>query len=48
MGVMRMMLDGHLLEGRSKLLLEYGGERFKLRTTDKNQIDTMYVKQATK
>ena len=48
MGVMRMMLDQHLLEGRTKLILEYGGERFKLRTRDKNDIDTMYVNQATK
>lgn len=48
MGLMRLLVEGPLLEGRSKLLLEYGGQRLKIRTRDKNDIDAMYISQANK
>ena len=43
MSLMRMMLERPLLEGRTKLVLEHGGERSKVVTGDGNEIDTMFV-----
>ena len=43
MSLMRMMLERPLLEGRTKLVLEHGGERCKVVTGDGNEIDTMFV-----
>jgi hypothetical protein len=48
MGFMSMLLERPLLDGRTKLILEQGGERFKLRTRDKNEIDAMFVNQSSK
>jgi hypothetical protein len=45
---MRLVLERPLLEGRTKLLLEHGGERLKIRTRDHNQIDAMFVNQSAK
>jgi len=43
MSLMRMVLEGALLEGRCKLVMEHQAVRNKIRTIDKNTIDTMYV-----
>ena len=48
MGVMGLLLETPLLEGRTKLHLEYNGTRSKIRTRDNNDIDTMFVNQSTK
>lgn len=48
MSLMKMLIEKPLMEGRSKLLLENGGERFKVATMDGNTIDTMFVDQRTK
>eukprot|EP00092_Neocalanus_flemingeri_P037127 GFUD01040415.1.p1 GENE.GFUD01040415.1~~GFUD01040415.1.p1 ORF type:complete len:539 (+),score=179.12 GFUD01040415.1:238-1854(+) len=45
MGIMRMLVERPLMEGRTKLMLEHGGERNKVATRDGNQIDTMFVDQ---
>jgi hypothetical protein len=45
---MRLVLERPLLEGRTKLLLEHGGERLKIRTRDHNHIDAMFVNQSAK
>ena len=43
MALMRMMLERPLLEGRTKLVVENGGDRAKVVTGDGNEIDTMFV-----
>ena len=43
MALMRMMLERPLLEGRTKLEIENGGDRAKVVTGDGNEIDTMFV-----
>lgn len=43
MSLMKMMLERPLLEGRSKLVQEHDGERFKVVAGDGNHIDTMFV-----
>lgn len=48
MGVMGLLLETPLLEGRTKLHLEFNGTRSKIRTRDNNDIDTMFVNQSTK
>lgn len=48
MSFMAMLLERPLLDGRTKLIVEHGGERFKLRTRDKNEIDAMFVHQPNK
>ena len=48
MSVMGLLLETPLLEGRTKLFLEYNGTRNKIRTRDNNDIDTMFVNQASK
>jgi len=45
-GLLGLLLEGPLLEGRTKLVLEYGATRNKIRTRDNNFIDTMFVKHA--
>ena len=45
---MKMLVEKPLLEGRSKLYLEHGGQRSKVMTRDGNYIDTMYVDQRNK
>jgi len=47
MGIMGMLVERPLLEGRTKLLQE-GGRRYKVVARDGNQIDTMFVQQRTK
>ena len=48
MSLMKMLIEKPLTEGRTKLLLEQGGERFKVGTMDGNMIDTMFVDHRTK
>jgi len=48
MSLMRMLVERPLMEGRSKLVLENGGERNKVATMDGNMIDTMFVDQRDK
>ena len=43
MALMRMMLERPLLEGRTKLVMDNGGDRAKVVTGDGNEIDTMFV-----
>ena len=40
---MKMMLERPLLEGRTKLVQDFNGERSKVVTGDGNEIDTMFV-----
>jgi len=47
MGIMGMLVEKPLLEGRTKLLQEDGGKRHKVVTSDGNEIDTMFVQQKT-
>jgi len=48
MSFMKMLVERPLIEGRTKLMLEQGGERFKVATIDGNMIDTMFVDQRAK
>ena len=48
MSLMRMLVERPLMEGRSKLVLENGGERNKVATMDGNMIVTMFVDQRDK
>jgi len=48
MSLMKMLVERPLIEGRTKLMLEQGGERFKVATSDNNTIDTMFVDQRSK
>jgi len=48
MGIMKYLVERPLIEGRTKLVLEHGGERFKVETRDGNLIDTMFVDQRSK
>ena len=48
MALMKMLVEKPLIEGRTKLMLEQGGERFKVGTRDGNMIDTMFVDQRAK
>ncbi|XP_023016579.1 phosphatidylserine lipase ABHD16A [Leptinotarsa decemlineata] len=43
LGILQMILDQSLLQGRGRLVLEYRGERFKVETADNNFIDTMFM-----
>ena len=43
MSLMKMMLERPLLEGRTKLVQDFNGERSKVVTGDGNEIDTMFV-----
>ena len=43
MALMRMMLERPLLDGRTKLVMDHGGDRAKVVTGDGNEIDTMFV-----
>ena len=47
MGLMGMLVEKPLLEGRTKLSQE-GGQRFKIVARDGNEIDTMFVQQKTR
>lgn len=47
MGIMGMLVERPLLEGRTKLLQE-GGKRHKVVTASGNEIDTMFVQQRAK
>ncbi|CAG9770407.1 unnamed protein product [Ceutorhynchus assimilis] len=42
-GILQTILDSSLLQGRSRLVQLYKGERFKIKTTDENDIDTMFL-----
>ncbi|XP_063920085.1 phosphatidylserine lipase ABHD16A isoform X1 [Zophobas morio] len=42
-GILQMILEQSLLQGRSRLIERNSGERFKIRTADKNDIDTMFI-----
>ncbi|XP_050499115.1 phosphatidylserine lipase ABHD16A isoform X1 [Diabrotica virgifera virgifera] len=42
-GFLQIILDQSLMQGRSKLVELYRGERYKLQTADGNHIDTMFV-----
>ena len=42
-GLLQYALSTHLLEGRTKLVEQNGGERYKLLARDGNQIDVMFV-----
>lgn len=48
LSLMGMILETPLLEGRSKLILEFKGTRNKIRTRDNNCIDTMFINQSAK
>ena len=37
------LLDTHLVDGRSRLIEEHGGQRHKLEARDGNHIDTIFV-----
>ena len=43
MDLMKMMLEKPLMDGRTKLVTENMGERSKVVTWDRNEIDTMFV-----
>ena len=43
MDLMKMILDKPLMEGRTKLVMDHLGERSKVVTWDRNEIDTMFV-----
>lgn len=47
MGVMNMLVERPLLQGRTKLLQD-GGKRYKVVTATGNEIDTMFVQQTDK
>ena len=47
MGLMGMLVERPLLEGRSKLSQE-GGQRYKVVARNGNEIDTMFVQQRTR
>ena len=47
MGLMGMLVEKPLLEGRTKLSQE-GGQRYKIVARDGNEIDTMFVQQRTR
>lgn len=38
-----LFLEQSLLQGRSRLVELYRGERFKIQTVDNNEIDTMFI-----
>ncbi|XP_030753394.1 phosphatidylserine lipase ABHD16A [Sitophilus oryzae] len=42
-GLLQAVLEASLLQGRSRLVDSYRGERFKLRTLDDNDIDSMFI-----
>ncbi|XP_044270292.1 phosphatidylserine lipase ABHD16A [Tribolium madens] len=42
-GIIQMILEQSLLQGRSRLIEHNQGERYKLRTCDNNDIDTMFI-----
>ncbi|XP_077290754.1 phosphatidylserine lipase ABHD16A [Arctopsyche grandis] len=41
--ILYMFVEKVLLEGRIKLVEEYGGKRYKIKTRDNNEIDSMFV-----
>ena len=41
--LLQKAMDPMLMEGRTRLIERFGGERFKLETLDKNQIDTLLI-----
>ncbi|KAG5887526.1 hypothetical protein JTB14_022138 [Gonioctena quinquepunctata] len=43
MGILQMVLDQSLIQGRSRLVELYSGERFKIQTADNNSIDSMFI-----
>ena len=43
MSLMKMMIERVLLDGRTKLVQEHDGQRSKIITGDRNEIDTMFV-----
>ena len=43
MDLMKMMLEKPLMDGRTKLVMDHLGERSKVVTWDRNEIDTMFV-----
>merc|ERR1719187_1795333 len=47
-GLLQAMVERPLMDGRMKLIEEHSGQRFKLVTRDKNEIDTMFVEQRDK
>jgi len=47
-GLLQAMVERPLMDGRMKLIEEHAGQRFKLVTRDKNEIDTMFVEQRDK
>ncbi|CAG9862159.1 unnamed protein product [Phyllotreta striolata] len=42
-GILQILLGQGLRQGRTKLIVQYQGERFKIETADNNHIDTMFV-----
>ncbi|XP_018577262.1 protein ABHD16A isoform X2 [Anoplophora glabripennis] len=42
-GFFQVILEQSLLQGRSRLIELYRGERFKIQTADNNEIDTMFI-----
>ncbi|CAH1171219.1 unnamed protein product [Phaedon cochleariae] len=42
-GLLQMVLEQSLLQGRSRLIEVFRGERFKIETADENEIDAMFV-----
>ena len=43
MALFKMMLEKPLMDGRTKLVMDHLGERSKVITWDRNEIDTMFV-----
>ncbi|XP_045462824.1 phosphatidylserine lipase ABHD16A isoform X1 [Harmonia axyridis] len=43
LGILKMVLDKNLIQGRTRYVEYFRGERFKIRTYDGNDLDTMFV-----
>ena len=48
MALFKMMLEKPLMDGRTKLVMDHLGERSKVVTWDRNEIDTMFVDRRAK
>lgn len=42
-GLLQMLTSNMAIEGRSKLVRKYKGQRFKLRTAEGNEVDSMFI-----
>ncbi|XP_044766983.1 phosphatidylserine lipase ABHD16A isoform X2 [Coccinella septempunctata] len=47
LGILKIILDKALIQGRSRYVEYFRGERFKIRTSDGNDLDTMFVDRRT-